>query len=268
MITSTMPDLLIPLRNMRNQLNQHPFLVYLTFLGVLGVGFMSNLSNPASAQNLDSFLEDTTVTGTIDSSNAISEILFDVPTAGSLDLTFSLMLEEAGLASKNTFGLYDTANNKFFEIFAGEATPGSTLSASITSESQLLIGGMSYDLAGPVTFYLSRNLRQSSETFLSNDIYSGMPQALMYQGEGEEIRLNDLNTPLTNNDYLIGFEDRKGRRSDKDYNDMVVLAQTVLRLPEPSEPAIPSNDVTIPEPSLLSGLGMMAILGMAKRRTA
>ncbi len=263
---STMHYPFIALRSLRNRLNRDPVFVSLTFFAALGVGFISSSSTPASAQSLDSFLEETTVTGTIGSSNLRNNLVIDVPTQGMLDLNFSLILEDAGLASRNTFGLYDS--NRYFEIFDGDATVGNQLSATITSESKLLIGDMSYDLGGPVSFYLSRNLEKPSKTFLSNDIYKGVPQALMYQGEGEELLLNDINIPFTEDDYIIGFEDRKASQSDQDYNDMVVLAQTVLRLPEPSEPAIPNDSVGVPEPSLLSGLGVMAMLGILRKRTS
>ncbi|EAZ90587.1 hypothetical protein CY0110_20358 [Crocosphaera chwakensis CCY0110] len=258
----------IVLRNLRNRLNRDPFFVYLTFFTLLGVGLIQNPSIASPKKSLQNFLDQTTVTGDIGSSNSIDEIFFDIPVEGMLDINFSLILENAGLASRNTFGLYDTVSNNYFQIFDGEATVGNQLSATITSESQLLIGGMTYDLEGPVSFYLSRNLEQKSKTFLSNDIYSGIPQALMYQGEGEELLLDDINIPFTEDDYIIGFEDKKASQSDRDYNDMVVLAQTVLRLPEPSEPGIPSNSTGVPEPSLLSGLGMMAMLAIARKRTS
>ncbi|WP_024750161.1 hypothetical protein [Crocosphaera subtropica] len=265
-----MPHLLILLCNLRNQLKQNRFFIYLTFFMVLGLGGTQHPSLAAPNESLEDFFEQTTVSGTIDSSNAINEVFINVPTVGMLDINFSLMLEEAGFASRNTFGLYDTVSKNYFQIFGGEATPGSRLSATVTSHSQLLIGDLTYDLEGPLSFYLSRNLKQQSQTFFSNDIRNGVPQALMYQGQGEGLLFNDIDTFFTEDDYIIGFEDKDARQSDKDYNDMVILAQTVLRIPEPAEPEdfAPNNNVTIPEPSLLSGLGMMAMLALIRKRAS
>lgn len=256
----------IILRSLKKRLNRNSFFVYLTFFTVLGVGLIPEPSIAAPKKSLQKFLNETTVTGAIGSSNAIDEIFIDIPIEGSLDVNFSLILEDAGLKRKNTFGLYDTVSNNYFEIFDGDATVGNELSATITSDSELVIGDISYDLEGPLAFYLSRDLEKPRETFLSNDIYKGIAQSLMYQGEGEQLSLDDDTiTPFTENDYIIGFEDKKAPRSDQDYNDMVVLAQTVLRLPEPSEPVTPDDTTGVPEPSLLSGLGVMAMLVISKR---
>ncbi|MDJ0598245.1 MAG: PEP-CTERM sorting domain-containing protein [Crocosphaera sp.] len=265
-----MNHLLIPLTNFKNQLQLHPFFVYLVFFLILGVSTIPNPSLAASEKTLEELFEEITATGIIDSLDYTNEIFIDIPTIGMLDLNFSLMLEEAGFAHRNIFGIYDTVTQNHFQIFAGEAKSGSQLSATLTSDSQLVIGDMTYDVEGPISFYLSRNPKKRSQTFYSNYIRRGIPQALVYEGAGQQLSFSGINTSFTDTDYIIAFEDQKVLGSDQDYNDLVIFAQTVLKLPQP--PASPSiilnNDVAIPEPSLLSGLGMVATLGLARKRTS
>lgn len=238
---------------------------------MLGGTAIPNPSLAASEKTLDELFEEIAVTGTIDPLDYITETFIEAPTEGILDLSFSLLLEEAGLADKNVFGIYDTVTQQQFEIFSGEAGVGNQFDVSITSDNELLIGEMTYDLEGPISFYLGRQHINRSETFYSNDSHGRTPQALVYQGSGQQLSFNGIDTTFTNDSYIVGFEDMKARWSDQDYNDLVVLAKAILRLPEP-EPAIaiadsfiPAN-TTVPEPSLLSGLAMMAMLTVARKR--
>ena len=270
---SPMKHLLICIINLRNQLQQNPFWVYFTFLLMLAGTAIPNPSLAASEKSLEELFEEITVTGTIDPSDYITETFIDAPTEGILDLSFSLLLEEAGFSERNVFGIYDTVTQNHFEIFSGEAGVGSQFDVSITSDSQLLIDEMTYDLEGPISFYLGRQNRKRFETFYSNDSNGRTPQALVYQGSGQQLSFNGIDTTFTDSSYILGFEDKKVPRGDGDYNDMAVLAQAVLRLPEP-EPVsvlalatsfVPANKV--PEPSLLSGLAIMTMLTIAQKRS-
>lgn len=262
--------LLIRSNNLINQLKRNSFFAYVTFSLILGIFAIPNPSMAAGEKSLEELFEEITLTGTIDSFDYSDEVVIDIPTNGLLELDFSLMLEEAGFANRNSFGIYDTVTQNRFQIFGGEAVLGSQFQATITSDSQLLIGEMTYELEGPLSFYLSREGKKSSKTFYSNDSYDGISQALVYQGEGQQLSFGGVETSFTDNDYIIAFEDQKVHWSDQDFNDLVVFLDTSLILPEPA-PALlpsltPSNNSSIPEPSLLSGLTMMAILGIVRKQ--
>ncbi|MGK7954582.1 MAG: PEP-CTERM sorting domain-containing protein [Crocosphaera sp.] len=264
-----MNRLLIPLTHLTTKLQQNPSLVCLTFLVMLGGTVIADPSLASSEKSLEELFEEITVEGTIDPLDYLTETFIDIPTEGTLDLSFSLLLEEAGFSERNIFGIYDTVSQNHFEIFSGEAGVGSQFDASITSDSQLVIGDMTYDLEGPLSFYLGRQNRRDFQKFYSNDSKGKISQALVYQGSGQQLSFNGVDTSFTDSSYMIGFEDIHVSRSDRDYNDAVVLAQAVLRLPEPDpapgEPFPPAN--TVPEPSLLSGLAMIAMLTVARKRT-
>lgn len=266
-----MNHLLIPLTNLRNKLQKNPFWASLTFMLMLGSVTTPNPSFAASEKSLDELFEEMTVTGIIDPSDFITETFIDIPTEGILDLSFSLLLEEAGFANINTFGIYDTVTQQNFEIFSGVAEVGSQFNASITSDNELLIGDLTYDLEGPISFYLGRNGRRRSEIFYSNDSHRGVSQALVYQGSGQQLSFNGIETTFTDSSYIIGFEDKKASRSDRDYNDLAVFAQAISRLPEPipvaALPALVTPANTVPEPSLLLGLAMMTTATIARKRT-
>ena len=267
-----MNPLLISLTHFRNKLQQHPFFTSWIFFFVLGLFSIASPSLAASEKTLEELFEEVTVTGTIDPLDYTNEMVIDIPTIGQLNLNFSLMLEEAGFADRNMFGLYDTVTQNHFPIFGGEDSLGSQLSATLTSDNRLLIGDMTYDVAGPLSFYLGRQDKKRFQTFYSNDSHRGISQALVYQGSGQELSLFGINTTFTHTSYMLAFEDVKAGKSDQDYNDMVVFAEALLQLPEPepqsSQAFLASNDVRVPEPSILSGLAMIATLALARKQTS
>lgn len=187
-------------------------------------------------------------------------------TGGSFN---KIVLEIAGNAALNTFGIFDPSDTgNFLQLFSGAASAGwstlltqtgNTFTATYFDASAVFKGQDSITLTGSLFGYY---LGAASETptFFSDPAKNeaggttypdGMPHMLAYQGNGQT-QLNGKT--FLSNELLLAWEDKPWGQSDLDYNDFVVLVESVR---------------SVPEPGVLGmfGLGALMIgLGVAMRR--
>lgn len=160
---------------------------------------------------------------------------FDLPKG---DVEFTLMEEIAGYSQKNTFGIFDLATKKTLTIFDGSATSGNKATLSVSGKT-LSAGGSSLTLGeNKFGFFL----QGPGGTFLSDS----SPNIVTYK-KGV--------------DAVLAIEDMSWLTSDKDHNDMTILAAGLF-------PLTTSSELTeIPEPSSLFGLGLLvSSLAFYRRR--
>jgi hypothetical protein len=146
------------------------------------------------------------------------------------EVVATIIVEIAGFANQNVFGVYDPyAPSQRVSIFGGAAAQGAT--ATI----ELVANGSMYDVRlngvfqasfaeKEFGFYLStpQNNTFFSEPFLNID---GADHLYSYQGNGTEF----VSGPLTGTDfsssmYLLAFEDLRIPDGDEDYQDFVAFA--------------------------------------------
>jgi hypothetical protein len=168
-----------------------------------------------------------------------------------------IVVELAGYAGSNRFGLYDINNaSNRLELFNGAASAGAGVQFSIDSAGNVYRNAVSTgatfssDLFGfyletPAGLWYSQSERNADAA----------DHLVAYQGEGELIRSPSGHTGYWGPDtFLLGWEDLRSTNWDQDYNDFVVLVGGV-------------QGVSVPEPATMGllGLGMLGI-GFARRR--
>lgn len=155
-----------------------------------------------------------------------------------------IMLELAGNANTNTFGIFDpTDPSNYLQLFAGGASSGwSTLLTQIGNQfiatyfdqNGLVQGQDSITLSGN-TFGYYLGAASNSPTYYSdpslnapNSVYpDGTRRVAAYEGNGTTYLNGAQFLP---SEYLLAWEDG----SDFDYQDFVVLVESVRPVPEPA----------------------------------
>jgi hypothetical protein len=163
-------------------------------------------------------------------------------------LSSAMIIEIAGHAPHNAFGIYEQGNtaNKL-EVFAGSAAAGA-LSGLIN----LPLGWTAFG------FYLtnsSANFTWYSDAALNAG--GGFDHFVTYKGiAGETMTASGIT--FGSNDYLIGIEDLN--LGDYDYNDMVVKVHLTPSVD--THNSVPDTGTT----ALLMGLGLGALVALRRRK--
>jgi hypothetical protein len=197
---------------------------------------------------------------TTDALGDVQDTTWQIGGAGGALAT--LIIELAGFANSNIFGIYDLANpSSMVQIFNGAATSGSQAVVSILLDGSVTVnfGDTGVDFAGNAFgFYLDSTANAAnggglfhSDTSLNSD---GLDHMYAYQGTGDTIQVGGFAPgPWLSNEYILAWEDLVANVADRDYEDMVLIVESVRPVPLP--PAV-----------LLFGSALIGVTAIARRR--
>lgn len=162
----------------------------------------------------------------------------------------TVIIEIAGNANTNTFGIYDAQNGHTVQLFGGPADQADQALVSISQTGQVTtiylqrdlngnlqslnywMSGIGYFTSNLFGYYLGTN----GGTFYSQASLnpSGADQMVAFQGDGDRIQLPG-NAPGVwgSSSYILAWEDLAYGASDRDFNDFVVYVESVTGVAEP-----------------------------------
>jgi Domain of unknown function (DUF4114) len=179
----------------------------------------------------------------------------------------TVIIEIAGNANSNAFGIYDAANGNTVQLFGGPADQADQALVSISQTGQVTVVYLQRDANGNLT---AANLWSSGSGYFSQNqfgyylgtgdgtLYSdptrnagGEDQMVAFKGDGDLVRLpgNSAGTWGASS-YILAWEDLRYSASDKDFNDFVVYVESVNGVAEPGTLALLAGG--------LFGLGVVA----------
>jgi hypothetical protein len=151
----------------------------------------------------------------------------------------TILLEIAGFASQNQFGLYDGADaSRRVRIFDGLSGPGTTAALTFAQETggvrvTVTIGSSSWSSSSVFTggafgFYL--RTPESNVFFSDSALNGGLDRMYAYRGNGAAFTTGS--DVFGANDAILAYEDLV--HGDNDYQDFVVLVRGVQAVPLPA----------------------------------
>jgi len=224
-------------------------------------GVISETSDDGADQDLQSLFDGWVESGYDVQSN------YQTPgywTIGATKLSAaSLIIEIAGNSSENTFGLFDrTDTDNRLQVYDGAAGAGTerVIKYDPTTDLYKVIDLDALEVLATATFSGSTfgfYLDGPGGTFFSApSLNNDDVQMVAFQGTGQIANFHgDGKAPWLANEWVLAWEDLVYGGSDQDFNDLVLIIESVTPVPEP-------GTIT------LLGAGLLGLLLLRRRTSA
>lgn len=245
--------------------------IFLLMIGMLALAGTASATfiNPVGGDGANTSLQDVInglasggpLTPAVDASGSANDAIaydsiWSIGATGGSVATF--VIELAGNSTTNMFGIYDSNDiSKKVVVFDGVSGAGAQSLISIKDDGSVYVkfadsgvdfagNSFGFFIEGPGGTYYSDTLQNAD----------GFDHMVAFQGKNQLIKLPDVSAGnWLPTEYLLAFEDVIGSASDQDYQDLVVMVESVTPVPEPAT-------------MLLLGAGLIGIAAFGRKKLA
>ncbi|MCH8505789.1 MAG: DUF4114 domain-containing protein [Ectothiorhodospiraceae bacterium] len=214
----------------------------LALSGTVSANLISDTSSDGPGQDLQSLFDGWVPDGSVDvNSDYQLHSNWTIGATGTSAATFIISI--AGNAAGNTFGFYDVndTSNRLEVFSGGDASKdkrsitydGSSNTFRTIDLDNVSIVDEAVFSSSTFGFYLFNEA--ANVLFFSNpELNNGEVQMVAFQGSGQNADFfGDGNAPWLSNEWVLAWEDQPYANSDQDFNDLVLIIESVTPVPEP-----------------------------------